>query len=614
MNYKQIPFFKNRELRDKIKTFKEAYPVETSFNQDGLEIKPSHISLSNKYAKSYYLHKTSKNIGYQNIVTFFNFHLNSKGYEYDYSIKMTLQDLNSVLLYKQTDTEKNNIESHLTIPIFGGSKAVAQRNIENLELIEDKVADGDQVVNLTYIVTIFAKTETELKQIDEVLQTKFQTAKWDFFSPSGGQKEAFSSSLPIPVLNPPHSIKMLASDIARLILPTSTTIAGVLAIGIDILKGSVYRFNLFEGDRMHPMTITGTNGSGKSAFAKVFFELTALFGLQRMYFDTEGECSNLAKATYSQVISVNSASGGVNIIYFDESLQVKLTEDEQKKFNLLDVHINWLISVLFMFPCWDEKIRNVRTDLNDLLLEFYQSTNKIQNAKDISEKRNMRELCQFLDQKIESFNSKNDNVKLENLKLIQLSLSNFHTGLYKNYFASEKEFNFNHDSIIFDLSGNEDEHLRKVFAYILLYKSFQKMLTADRGRILFIDELHMFLKLEGFSDLLIQYLKRCRKYNGSFVLITQELDELSPYPALLKEVSYHCIFSQQEIKNEIIKLSEGQKNEIAKLKVGSCIILNNKNYLTSKVKIILNEKQKNYAKPKATLNSDMNTFDRYPSD
>jgi AAA-like domain len=603
----KIKYFKNRHHNQQVRELKKVYAPEKRYNQDGVEFTAKHVVLSNKYAKSYYLENPAKNIGYQNVVDMFNLNHGAYDLDFDYTIKLVSRYYDSVLLHNQAQTTRNNILSHARVPFIGGNHARANVEIASIATVEEKIANGDQLISLVFVITIFTSTESKLKEIDKILHTKFTLAKWNFFSPYSDQKEAFDTSLPLPSQGG-YEIKMIASEVSRLFLPTSTKASGVLPLGLDLSRKNIYFYDPFEDDRMHGATITGMNGSGKSAYAKKMFEEYGLLGMQRFYVDSEGECEKLGIATMSEIITVNALSGGANIVYFNESLQELLNFEDYKKENVLQTHINWLISVLLKFKCWDVSILDDRTDLNELMIGYYKATKKKDSDfnYDISKIRNMRTLCDYI--------QANDKTKDQ---LIWRAFKNFSVefgGLYSSYFSTETEFNLDSDSIIFDISGNEDPELRQIFGYIILYKTFQKVLTADRPRVIFIDELHMFLSLKGFPELLTQYLKRCRKYNGSYQLITQELDELEVAPSILKEMSYHFVFKQLDIKTNLIKLREEQKNTIAGLDTGTCLILDNRKRTTDLVKIMLKDNQKEYSRRKHELNSNIDFMNRYSNE
>lgn len=580
-----LKYFKNRkEKKLKQEALNNKYPVNDKYYQNGVIARPKYVELSNKVSKTYYLNKYGQNISYDEITKAFDLNLTGAGSKkFDYTIKYSIRDSQDLGIKRKINSVKRAIADQATTPILGLSTIEAGQRIKELEKAEAKMGEGDKMLNLVIVITIFADSLEELNLIDRSFQTQMEHKDWDFFAPFDGQKNAFGNSLPLPTIGG-HSVKILASDLSRLLLPTSTRMSGIIPLGYDMIKKNIYFHDSFEGNRLHPATLTGSNGSGKSALGKATYEMNSLFGACGVYIDPEGECLPLAKELNCPFIEL--LKGGLNIAYYNDKITQFLDSEDYSLYNPVTEHVNWLINVLLRFSVWNEDIRKDKSDLNYILKCFYDDKNyggKIEN-------RNMRMLCEYVE--------KYDTTKE---KMIWKGLKNFSVkegGLYSNYFSTEEEFDFDKDFLIFSLQKIEDEELRKTYGYILLYKTFQSMIKKTKYRYVFIDELHLFLQYEGFKDLLIQYLKRCRKYNGCYYLITQELDDFRKYNALsiLKEVSYNFIFNQIGIHPETYKLDQKVLDEIANLKVGQCIINKKGDSSYQKIKVYLKPYQLEYCK------------------
>lgn len=139
------------------------------------------------------------------------------------------------------------------------------------------------------------------------------------------------------------------------------------------------------------------------------------------------------------------------------------------------------------------------------------------------------------------------------------------------------------------------------------------MLPRDKYRALFIDELHMFLKFPGFRDLLTQYVKRCRKYNGFFVLITQEINDYAKFDSISisKQLGFQCIFAQEDINPEVLKVSDYDLNAIRVMEVGTCMFWAKKSNTMDRVKIHLRQYQKDYCAKDNSQDLSIDMFRRY---
>jgi hypothetical protein len=591
---------KDKQLTE-IQKFENTNPVHELFNQNGLEIESHHIKHSNRYSRSYYLTQLPNEVSSQDIIKAFDLSEKNIFGEFTYFIKLFIKPVDSLLLYKTIQTTKMNIIDQVKTPIIGGSEIEARNKVDNIEDIEEQVAKGQSLTDVTVCLTIFGDSESHIHQIDKQIQSKLRQKKWIFSIPLFGQKEALLNSMPIPTKNG-LPLKALTQPLSLLFLPTSTRLSGLLPIGHDCYRKNVYFFDCFIGDRTHSIGVTGDNGGGKSAFCKKFFEELGLFGVQRWYIDPEGECSKMAKAIGARVVSVNRASG-INIIDFNEYAINDFDDEDKLKFNPKADHINWLTDFMLAFPVFDTSLRDNRTPLLNCLSEFYNQEGSIRSN------RNMQKLCDFL---------RNHELTLSIWSKCWEGIKNFSSdevdnATYGGYFSTIEEFDLNDDMAILDISGNENELVRSALGYALLYKSFEKMLPKDRYRAMFIDELHMFLKFPGFKDLLTQYVKRCRKYNGFFVLLTQELNDYKKYDAIgiSKQFGFQVIFSQESISDDVLRVDEQDSIQIRTLPVGTCVIWQKKNSTMDKVKIHLRPYQQLYCAKDNSQDLSLNMFNCY---
>ncbi len=593
--------FKNKKQAiDDLDTFVNQYPICEYFDQNGLVIESHDIKHSNRYSRSYYLRNFPNTVSSQDIVSAFDLSEKSNLPEFTYFIKINVKKAKDALIERTIKTTKLNIEEHVSTPIIGGSSIDARNKVENIEDIEDQVAKGQELTDTTIIITVFADSIEHLNNIDKHIQTTLRQKKWIFAIPLYDQKDTFLNSLPIPTING-MSQKVLTRPLSMMLLPTSTRQSGILPIGYDYYRKNIFFFDCFQGDRTHSMSVTGDNGGGKSAFCKKFFEELGLLGVQRWYIDPEGECSKLAKEIGAKVIQVNRASG-INIVDYNDNIIDLFDQEDREKFNPKADHINWLGDFMLTFPVFDESIKKNRTPLLNCLSEFYNSVGVLR------EKRNMEELCNFL---------RHHEKSKDEWKECWLGIKNFSDAEQDNatfggYFSTKGEFTFAQDQVILDISGNENETVRSSLGYALLYKSFEKMLPKDRYRALFIDELHMFLKFDGFKELLTQYVKRCRKYNGFFVLITQELNDYYKYNAvgISKQLGFQCIFAQENVNDDVLRINPSDLESIRSLPVGSCMIWQKKSNTMDRVKIHLRKHQFEYSAKDNSKNVSINMFMR----
>jgi type IV secretory pathway VirB4 component len=598
-------FYKTKKQQiDKIDDFNSKYPITKLYEQNGMKIESTYIEQSNRISKSYYLVALPNITNVQDVISAFDLTDKIDINNFQFFLKLNISLGDDHLLFKTIKTTKMNITEQVKVPIVGGSEIEAKTHVDNIEYVEDLVSKGQELCDTAMVLTVFANTKEHLNDIDKHIQSRLRQKKWVFASPTFDQKNTFLNSLPIPTYNP-STIKVLSQPLSILLLPTTTRNGGLLPIGYNEYKKNLYFLDVFKGDRTHSISVTGDNGGGKSAFCKKLFEELGLFGVQRWYIDPEGECAKLASEIGSEVIQVNRAKG-INIIDYNENIHKLFDSEDREKYNPKADHINWLADFMLNFPVFDNSLLNNRTPLLACLSSFYNEVGITQNQ------RNMEELCNYLRSHPKSNNE---------WKECWLGIKNFSSvvedhATYGGYFGAKEPFRLDSDSTILDISGNENEIVRSALGYALLYKTFEMMLPKDRYRCLFIDELHMFMKFKGFTDLLTQYAKRCRKYNGFYTLITQELNDYVKYDALSisKQIGFQFIFAQEDIKPGIITISKYDSKAIRSMLVGTCMVWQKKENNMEKIKIHLRQHQIEYSAKDSSKDLSIDMFRKYKSE
>ena len=600
--FKKI-FKKNRqkvqevEILNKLsREFETKYPVAGLYSQNGITFETEFVKHSNQYSKSYYLTGMPKYLEPKQILD--TFELNNKtllDFEFNFTLKLAIENDKGAGTSRKIEMAKSAIQVETqALKMLAKSETRANAEISEIVAIEEKIADGQEVSDVVFVLTIFTNSEMDLKMADNQIQSKLKNKKWSFKAPFADQKNTFTNSLPVPTKGG-HKLKILSEPMSMLFIPTNTRESGVLPIGYDNYRNNIYFWDIFRGGRAWTITITGKNGSGKSAEAKVLFEQLGLLGVQRYFIDPEGETLLLAEKIGARVEYVNQEKG-INIVYFDESIVDYFDEEDRKQFDPKKDHILFMTEFFLKFPVVDKDLKENRSPMYLAFNDFY---NGIGQDK---AKRNIDELVQFI---------KENDAKYG----IYKSMANFgYGGQYYNYVANKEEFGLEEDAVIFVTKGVPNEGVRSALGTALLLKVWEKMIRADRYRGLFIDELLMYIKDPYFRDLLIQYVSRGRKYNAFFVLITQELKHFKDNNALsiLEQSGFDLIFQQKDIDSEIIDLTKKQKEEIQKLTTGTCNIhVLGRDYL-DQVSIHLRDYQMEYCKKRGTQDLSMDLMKRYP--
>jgi type IV secretory pathway VirB4 component len=229
------------------------------------------------------------------------------------------------------------------------------------------------------------------------------------------------------------------------------------------------------------MNILGTSGSGKSVTAKLMAIRFWLRQVQILVLDPEGEYKKLTKAVGGETIKF-SREEGINPFF---------TGDEDGDFN---DHIQTLKEFFKFF------IPNDHYDqatLDEALVSIYSEGNP--NYQNLLKKLDKSPMCR-------------------DLRVLE-------TGSLAGIFNSTRKINLKNDWLVFDLSGMESEEHKKPAMYLLASMISRMIKKAERKRMMFIDEAHVFLEDYNTALFYKNLVKRARKYNTGVVSITQNIED-----------------------------------------------------------------------------------------
>jgi type IV secretory pathway VirB4 component len=180
------------------------------------------------------------------------------------------------------------------------------------------------------------------------------------------------------------------------------------------------------------------------------------------------------------------------------------------------------------------------------------------------------------------------NKDLDTIEAIRLNIRSLSEGADSNLFEGQTNINLENDFIVFDIFDlqDADDSLKSVQYFNILSFAFQKV-VADRNKkvILMIDEAHMLLDKDvlATAKTLRNFQKRFRKYNGSLLISTQEINdflmgEIADYgKAILDNATYKILLGADgknlEAMIDIYNLNNQEESIIAQKIQGQGILL-----------------------------------------
>ncbi|QNM93321.1 ATP-binding protein [Mycoplasma sp. Pen4] len=368
-------------------------------------------------------------------------------------------------------------------------------------------------------------------------------------------------------------------------------------LGTQKNDGSPVFFDLFHRDgyrRNSNAIIIGTSGSGKSTFSMKLLNYMHYAKSQIIIIDPQDEYVDLCKNVSGQYIDIKNDS---KTIINPLEIQInKVNSDNTTVFNIIDNHIDFVskwFQILFESISNTEKIL-IKTALKTLYIKwnfYHQKT-----IKDLKRQKNWP----IIDDFIKELENTQFNNELEKeiyqkplIKLVkefkfffQEQISN------KNIFNKPSNINLDNKFIVFNvkkLLAQQNQGSAQAQIYLLLNiintKIYMNSINNSKNNtILFIDEAHFALKdnTPVIREFIIDTTKTIRKYNGSIVLATQNVNDISQNAAkILGNIQYSFFFNCKQLDIDSIKalyetnqtLTDQDLKFISNAKTGECLML-----------------------------------------
>ena len=351
------------------------------------------------------------------------------------------------------------------------------------------------------------------------------------------------------------------------------------------------------------MMIIGKSGSGKSFFTKKMITKEILSGTKCFIVDPEGEYDVITKNLGGQSIDVGGAvNGRINPFHIFTEMEDDFEGAAQAQFSL---------QVQFLESFFQQLIPDMTdfelTVLSGLIIKTY-------NAKKIFEDTNVDnfeadqfpiidDLIEVMDKEIKK-EEKNGSEKLEALKHLRVYFTRFGSGgslstMWNGYTAIDTG---NCDLLHFDFKRMTNQKNDRVMntQMMLVLKYLQAEVTknreynlkhnAQRHVAIYVDEAHVFIdeKNPAALQFMYQMVKRIRKYNGIFVVITQNVNDFVGSPAIKKQTTaiingcqYSFIFglnpadlqSLVDLYSSVGGFSKEEREFIGTAGIGQCLFI-----------------------------------------
>lgn len=517
------------------------------------------------------------------------------------NIIKSLRVRGSVLQAKQSERQKrgSDLDPHI------------EKERDELEhLIDNLVKGGQRSFNLGLNVTVTAPSLEQLRDYCYQFENITKQLELIFQPNTFRQKASLPSVMPLAHNTVGEVTNLQTEAVVEMFPFLSKNIQdnGGFYIGTSLTnRNSLIIIDPFAAHiRNANMVILGTSGSGKSVTSKSLLTKFTMRQIQSIILDPEGEYTSVTKQLGGQNITFGADELGVNrgLNIFD----LDFVSPEARR-NHIAVLKNFFKFVI------DPK-RYSDSDLDALLTEFYAGGEDnyldeklvgiegLENDKKtkIKAKKKVVNLVSTIDSVTtsESFKSPKPNLTMQAFvtlaKKQQLDfakdLLKLTAGSLAGIFDSKERLNFDNLVINFDLSklGNED---LKVPAMYLIGSIVDNLIDrADKKRMIFIDEAHLFLGRDFTREFYIRLQKTARKRRAGVVSITQNAEDYredNGGKTILTQAETTILLKQHPasvnflINHQIFDLHDQEFKLLSNFEVGEGIMFREKEHMLIKV-------------------------------
>lgn len=484
------------------------------------------------------------------------------------------------------------------------------------EIIRQMDLYGETVVYVTISIMVIAETEEEVRQTGKIVLNKLKAQGIDGKQLTNLSKKAFKEMSPFSVSN--EEIKRICARN----MTSSSWIGGYpfsrsgfndgkgYYFGRDVKEGIIILDSWKRGgDRTNSnFVITGTAGVGKSTVTKHIGINEYMIGSTVIFIDPEREYKEMTENLGGNWIDIGSGKGGrINPLQIRE---IPLEDEDLESINnsgkgmgAMALHFQTLRT--FFMTLFPELTALQMAVLEEVLEELYNNFNIYwdTNIENIPNDKFpiLTDLYELLEKKIQNCKNEEREQVFNELKSLFRSIC---VGADSQLFNGHTTIEFDSQVICFDTFNlqNASDKVKKAQyfnALVLCWEIMSKdkeqktMLICDESYLLFDPQI---IQMACFVR---NMAKRCRKYEGSLVLVTHSIvDFLDPSikiygQAVLDQASNKILMGTdgQNLEEErvLFKLSDSEVEFISRKKRGTALSIIGTNRIFTNFKIFPEE-------------------------
>jgi len=371
--------------------------------------------------------------------------------EHLFNISISYHPVDNALILRQLRKKLGDVGAQIALEQERGAprNPVLETSLQDIENLRDAIVQGqEKMFRVAVYITILAKSETELNEIEAKVQSLLESKLIYIKSANFRQFEGYESSLPLGLDRLGFSV-LLNSGPASTLFPfislDLTDNKGIL-YGVNVHNNSLVIFDRFTKENAN-MCVFGTAGSGKSYSVKLEALRSLMLGSTVIIIDPENEYQYLAQSIGGSFFKISVGSEN-HINPFDLPI-IGADETAPEVFRSHILTLIGLIKILIGELTVQEEVL-----LDQAIVQTYA-------ARDIS---------------IESTSSTNVPI-LEDLQAVlgtmkggadmAAKLYKYTKGTYAGFLNQQTNININERFVVFNIRDLEEE-LRPIAMYVVL--------------------------------------------------------------------------------------------------------------------------------------------------
>lgn len=451
---------------------------------------------------------------------------------------------------------------------------------DTLKLLEDLNSSNQKIVQLTFIISVFAPTKKDLDNLTQRVNGIIQQGNCDIVNLQYQQEGAVNTAAPIGI-NLVGDPRDLPTKSVAVMIPFQTQelfMGGQsLYYGVNTLSN-----NMIMADRKKLRTpngiVIGTPGSGKSFAAKR--EMMMCYLITRddiMICDPEGEYYPLVNSLGGQVIRLSTNS---NDYLNPMDIHVKKDMKRQDFNDLMRVKSAFVITMCDAIAGDDKRLNNLEKGIIDCCLERlynrYFEDPKPENMPILEDLQ--KELLKYEPDGISeelAYDARRSAVR------ISQSLELYVHGS-QNFFNHRTNVDAGNRMICFDIRDLSEQ--LKHLGMLIVQDAVWNRVSENRQRKVatryYCDEFHLLLREEQTARYMVEIWKRFRKWGGIPTGLTQNVKDFFMSPqieGILGNSDFLYILNQSPNDKELLvqklHLSNEQLKYVTNSEQGSGLIL-----------------------------------------